>query len=393
MNILCKRPLLIVLALTILLAIAACGAPGDADGPADTPGVQNTPQPDNTPDGAGPDAAEPTTRIIRDALGREVEVPVVVERIVPLGNAARLCTYLGLQDKFVTISESDLSVNPFMAYGWYNHDLWADLPIAASGGYGVFHPEVILEAEPDVILCTYEADIVASIEEQTGLPVVAVAQGKLFAEDYEQSLRILGEACGVSDRAEEVVAFIHTCLDDLHTRTQDIPEDSKPLILGAAATFRGGHGISGVYVDYPVFRSIAARDAAVGLEKADFDTGVEVDREQILLWDPDILFLDAGNMGLIEAEYAESPDYFNQLSAVRNGQVYQWPNSTANYTNLEIPLVSAYYAGTILYPEAFADVDFASKAAEIFDFFLGHGEFLQVLQENNGDYRQITLGA
>ncbi len=378
-----KKILTGILAAALVCSAAACGSAKD-EKLADTQTENNM---DKTEEGAAEE-----TRVITDALGREVEIPAVVERIVPLGNAARLGTYLGVQDKFVTISEGDLSENPFMAYGWYNHDLWKELPVASSGGYGVFHPEVILEADPDVILCTYEPDIVESIEEATGIPVVAAAQGKLFAEDYEQSLRIFGEVCGVSDRAEEVIGFIHTCLDDLNNRTKDLAQEEKPLVLGAAATFRGGHGISGVYVDYPVFGAIAANDAAVGLEKADFDTGVEVDKEKILEWDPEIIFLDAGNMGLVETEYKEDPGFFQQLSAVKNGQVYQWPNSTANYTNLEIPLVSAYYAGSILYPEAFEDINFEEKAAEIFKFFLGHEDFLKVLEENNGGYKKITLG-
>lgn len=335
---------------------------------------------------------ETATRTVVDALGREVTIPAEVNRIVPLGNATRLGVYLGLQDKFVTINQSDLSENTHTAYSWYNREAWSKLPIAASGGYGVFHPEVILEADPDVILCTYEADIVASIEEQTGLPVVAVAQGTLFGEDYKQSLRILGEACGVSQRAEAVIDFIDACLEDLKARTDSIPAEEKPLILGAAATFRGGHGISGVYVDFPVLQVIAANDAAVGLEKESFDTGVEVDKEQILIWDPDVIFLDAANTSLVETEYAEDPAFFDQLSAVRNGQVYQWPNATSNYTNVEIPLVNAYYAGSVLYPEAFADVDFAAKAEEVFSFFLGHTGYLQDLTENGFGYETYTFG-
>ena len=94
----------------------------------------------------------------------------------------------------------------------------------------------------------------------------------------------------------------------------------------------------------------------------------------------------------METEYAEDPAFFEQLSAVQNGKVYQWPNATSNYTNVEIPLVSAYYAGSILYPEAFADVDFAAKAAEIFEFFLGHGDYLQALTEHGFGYQPFAFG-
>lgn len=385
-----KRILACALAWMLLFTMTACGSKVSEEVPKEPAATEHENAEVAVEESV--QSEEPAFKVITDALGREVEVPTEVERIVPLGNATRLGVYLGIQDKFVTISQSDLSENVHTAYSWYNREAWSKLPVAASGGYGVFHPEVILEADPDLIICTYEADIVASIEEQTGLPVVAVAQGTLFGEDYKQSLRILGEACGVSQRAEDVIAFIDACLNDLNTRTQDIPAEDKPLILGAAATFRGGHGISGVYVDFPVLQAVHANDAAVGLEKESFDTGVEVDKEQILVWNPEVIFLDAGNLGLVKAEYSEDPAFFEQLSAVQNGKVYQWPNATSNYTNVEIPLVNAYYAGSILYPEAFADVDFAAKAAEIFEFFLGHGDYLQALTEHGFGYQPFAFG-
>lgn len=376
-----KKLISLLLAMVMVLSLVACGTKQE-DAPAAA----------ETATGSASEETLPQTRIVVDALGREVEIPYTVETIVPLGNAARLCSYLQVQDKFVAITQGDLGDSLFMAYGWANRDAWMDLPIAASGGYGVFHPEVILEAAPDVIVCTFEADIVASIEEQTGLPVVAVAQGTLFAEDYEQSLRILGDVCGASQRAEEIITFLNDCLADLDSRTREIPDENKPLLLGSAATFRGFHGIQGVYVDHPVFGAVHGKDAAEGLEKQSFDTGVEVDKEKILDWDPEILFLDSGNLYLVEEEYASDPDFFLQLQAVKNSKVYQWPNSTANYTNLEVPLVNAYYAGMILYPDAFSDMDFEAKANEIFDFFLGRTGYLEVLTENGLGYENITLG-
>ena len=317
-------------------------------------------------------------------------MPSKVERIVTLGNASRMATYLLLSDKMVSVANGDLNTSLFMAYGVFNQDKWADLPVVASGGYGEINPEAIIELDPDVILCTYEEDIVANIEDQLGRMVVAAPQGTLFAEDYELALRVFGDACGVSERAEEVIAFIHACLDDLDSRTASVPEDQKPLCLTAAATFRGGHGITGVYNESAILSAIHAKDAATGL--ADGPKGVEVDKEQILSWDPDIIILDAGNIELVKTEYAEDPALFEQLTAVKNGQIYQWPNATANYTNVEIPLVSAYFAGALLYPEAFADVDFEAKAEEIFTFFLGHEGYLAMLAENGLGYGSVTLG-
>ena len=73
-------------------------------------------------------------------------------------------------------------------------------------------------AAPDVILTTDPADAADNLQSQTGIPVVAVSQGTLFGEDYNESLRILGEVCGVSDRAEAVIQFLDDCLGDLTRR-------------------------------------------------------------------------------------------------------------------------------------------------------------------------------
>ena len=376
-----KKLASLLLILGILLSLCACGA---ANQPAPTAAAETTAEPTEEP------AAEPETRIVVDGLGREIEVPAKVETIVTLGNASRMATYLGLADKMITVTSGDNNDSVVMAYGYYNHDIWADLPVCSSGGYGEINPEVIIEASPDVILCTFEEDIVANIEEQLGRKVVAAPQGTLFAEDYEHALRVFGEACGVSDRAETVIAFIQECLADLDSRTSSIADDNKPTALCAAATFRGGHGIAGVYANNAVFATVNAKDVTVGY--IDAQKGVEVDKEQVLEWNPDLIVLDASNLGLVENEYAEDPAFFESLNAVKNGELYQWPNSTSNYTNVEIPLVNAYYIGSVMFPEAFADVDFETKAEEIFRFFLGHDGYLSVLNNAGMGYGPVTLG-
>lgn len=376
-----KKLASLLLILGILLSLCACGA---ANQPAPTAAAETAAEPTEEP------AAEPETRIVVDGIGREIEVPAKVETIVTLGNASRMATYLGLADKMITVTSGDNNDSVVMAYGYYNHDIWADLPVCSSGGYGEINPEVIIEASPDVILCTFEEDIVANIEEQLGRKVVAAPQGTLFAEDYEHALRVFGEACGVSDRAETVIAFIQECLADLDSRTSSIADDNKPTALCAAATFRGGHGIAGVYANNAVFATVNAKDVTVGY--IDAQKGVEVDKEQVLEWNPDLIVLDASNLGLVENEYAEDPAFFESLNAVKNGELYQWPNSTSNYTNVEIPLVNAYYIGSVMFPEAFADVDFETKAEEIFRFFLGHDGYLSVLNNAGMGYGSVVLG-
>lgn len=372
----------LILALAMVLCLAACG-------------TAPAPKSSDVPDSGSPtDNAGSGTRTITDALGREVEIPETVQRIVPLGNAPRMIVYLGLADKVVGIGECEIAESPIMAYAYPHVDDWTGLPNCGTDAMGetAYYPEEIIKAAPDVVLCTYTQDVADSIQSQTGIPVVAVPQGTLFQEDYEQALRILGDVCGVSDRAEAVIEYINGCLADLEARTADIPDKDKPLVLGAGATFKGGHSIDGVYFNYPVFEILSANDAAAESAGQLGSSGVLVDKEQIIAWDPDMIFFDSGSMPLVNADYVENPGYFNQLKAVTSGELYQWPNSTWHWTNVEMPLVSAYYTGQLLYPEAFSDLDFEEKASEIFDFFLGEPDYLKVLEEAGAGYGKVTLG-
>lgn len=366
-----KKPAAFILAAAAALALCACG----------TPPAQETPE----------DAGE--TRTITDALGREVTLPESVERIVPLGNTPRMISYLGLADKVVGIGDCEKAESPLQAYAYVNREKWEGLPIVGSDSMGEtsYYPEELISLAPDVIVCTYGLDTVQDIERQTGLPVLAVADAALFSAEYEDSLRILGEACGAAERAGAVVEFINSCIADLRARTEAIPDADKPSILAAAATFKGSHGIEGVYSNYAVFDVISVNDVTRGIMDSDAPKGVLVDKEQILAWNADMVFLDYSGVELVRQDMAENPGFYRQLDAFVDGNVYQCPNSTWHWSNVEIPLVSAYYMGSLLYPEAFADVDFEAKAAEIFEFFLGAPDYLDTLAEAGAGYMKLEF--
>ena len=346
----------------------------------------------NNEAGIAPGSADPGIRTITDSLGREVEIPTAVERIVPLGNTPRMITYLGLADKVVGIGGMNRdNITPVTAYAYANKDRWANLPLVGTDAAGAtdYYPEQIISVEPDVILCTYTAELADEIQTKTGTPVVAVPMGTLFEADYEEALRLLGDVCGVSDRAEEVISYIKDCLLDLKDRTAGVSDRDKPTVLGAAATFKGPHGIEGVYIKYAVFEAIDANDVTEGI--SDKSGGVLMDKEQVIGWDPQYIFFDSGGVGLVRADYKKNQDFYAHLTAVQNGNLYQYPSSTSYFSNVEIPLVNSYYVASLLYPEQFKDVTFQDKANEIFGFFLGDEDYLSKLDGAGAGYGQVTL--
>ena len=230
----------------------------------------------------------------------------------------------------------------------------------------------------------------AEIQRKTGIPVVAVSQGTLFGEDFEQSLRIIGEVCGVSERAEEVIAYINDSLAELKELASAVPEDEKPTVLPAAATFKGAHGIEGIRMNDPVMLSVDAKNVAD--DGSGVKSSVIIDKEQVIAWDPEYIFLDSGGVALVRQDYAERPDYYALLKAYNEGHIYQYPSSTAYYDNMEISLANCYFVGSVLYPEAFAGIDVEAKANEIFKFFLGAEDYLSVLESIDSGYCEVVLG-
>jgi iron complex transport system substrate-binding protein len=366
----------IVLVLSVFAGCANSTAPASAE-----------------PSASAAEMASAGPRTITDAVGRTVEIPATVEKIVPLGNTPRMITYLGLAGKAVGIGGMAADkISPVTAYAFANKDVWANVPVVGTDAAGAtdYYPEQIIAVAPDVILCTYNKELADEIHTKTGIPVVAVPMGTLFGKDYEDALRLLGDVCGVSDRAEAVISYINDCLKDLETRTAGASDADKLTVLGAAATFKGAHGIEGVYSNYAVFNAIAANDVTAGM--SDTVGGVLVDKEQVIGWNPQYIFLDSGGVTLVKTDYAENPDFYGQLQAVAAGNVYQYPSSTSYYSNVEIPIVNAYYVASLLYPEQFKDINFTDKANEIFKFFLSTDNYFNALNSAGMGYGQVALG-
>ena len=212
---------------------------------------------------------------------------------------------------------------------------------------------------------------------------------------------------GAEERCEEELSYLDTCRADLENRTADVPDKEKKSAYTGAVTFNGRHGFAFTYVNFPPFAAIHANNVAdVFLESATGEAaqeaqqngtayvgqnGFEVDLEQILAWDPDIIFLDPGNMDLVNEEYAKNPGFFESLRAVQEGELYTMPSSNAAGPNITYLLINAYYAGTVLYPDRFADVDLEAKAGEIMTALLGE-DFFDEMEAGGLYYGKITLG-
>lgn len=384
-----KKIFAILLAAAMILALAACGAQ-EATKTETAPKAEaiQTPVAEETP-------AEAGTRVITDRRGREVEIPTEVNTIVCLGSGApRIAAYLQVTDMMIGVEDCDTGdVTVLRDYSWVYHDQLKDLPscgVGGGSGQNNAYPEQIIELQPDVILAGFTAESADELQMQTGIPVVSVSYSSInfVDESFYEATRIFAEVVGAQERCEELLSFIDECKADLTARTSGYADADKPTCYTGAVTFSGRHGFCGTYANFGPFQAVGAKNVADEIPDVNY---FETDFEQVLVWDPDIIFLDPGNMNLVNDEYAANPDYFHSVRAIQEGKVYTMPSFNNASTNITYCLMNGYWAGMVLYPEAFGDVTMEDIADKVLTFMLGENYYNDMI-EGGLYYGTITLG-
>lgn len=328
------------------------------------------------------------TRVITDSLGRQVEIPDQINSIVSLG-VMRLLVYMGANDLVTGATDMD-NVTELTRPYTYVHPENVDLAVVGQGGAGGIVPfdEEIIKLQPDVIFIVSDYPQPDELSDKLGIPVISVTNPGLFDGVMGKSLEIVGEALGKEDRAKEINNYMDNAQQDLISRTENIPEENRPTVYNGGLNFKGKHGFDGTSAKYGPFMAINANNVA---DETGQSSAFTVDLEKVLEWNPDIVFINPENMDLINEQYNKNTEFFNSLDAVKEGKVYTQLAYNNNYTNVEIALIDAYYAGKIIYPDEFKDIDPEEKADEIFEFLLGKKIYSDYVAEGQG-LGQLTIG-
>ena len=311
---------------------------------------------------------------IVDLLGREVRVPANVTRVVAVGpGALRILVYLNATDYVVGVEQVEKSWNPIGRVYIMAHPELRRLPTISPGGPGKLpDPEMIVRVHPQVVFATFltreQAD---ELQEKTGIPVVSLGAPVLTSLDslkqFYRALELAGKILNREERAKQLIGFIENIIADLEERTKDAKLNVTVYVGGIG--FRGRRGITSTWCQYPLFQLLHVRSV---VDLAGCQGGhVEVDREFLLKWNPDVVFIDENGLALILQDYVKDRGFYESLKAFREGRVYGILPFNYYATNYELALADAYYIGKVLFPDRFNDVDPVAKADEIISFFVG----------------------
>lgn len=334
---------------------------------------------------------------ITDLTGREVSVPAAVDSVVAIGpGALRLVVYAGGAPYVVGVEQFEQNSAIGRPY-WLANPSLAELPAIGQGGpNNAPDPEKLLSVNPDVIFSTYATDAATAdeLQEKTGIPVVALSYGTvgfgitaIFGEPIQDSLALVGQVLGIEETAQAAVDFILGSQADLEARTASAAEGEQTTVYVGGLGSKGTHGIESTQGQYALLNVIHAVNVADAVGQAG---SVMVDKEALLEWDPDVIVIDEGGLATVLEDVAKNPVFYQALSAVENGQVYGQLPYNYYSTNLDTAIANAYYLGTILYPEAFADVDPVAKADEIYTAMVGIPVYDQMAADFGG-YGPITF--
>jgi len=328
--------------------------------------------------------AAPSSLTVTDMLGRTVTVPAAVDKIACAGpGALRLIVYLQAQNKVIGVEDAEknwgVTGRPYIMA----HPELKELPSIGPGGPGKLpDADALVKLNPQVLFLTYvDARTADNIQEKTKVPVVVLAYGDdPFGKELFGSLRLAGSILGAEGRAESVVTYISQALADLTARTEGIADADKPSAYVGCVGYAGAHGIESTQAKFAPLAVVHAKNVADEL-----GTGHQtVDREKLLQWDPEVIFIDEGGLELLQQDYGKNADFYRSLAAVKAGKVYGLLPYNYYTTNVETALADSYFAGTVLYPDQFKDVEAAKKADEIYNFFVGKAEYEEMRQAYGG---------
>lgn len=339
-----------------------------------------------------------SSKLITDLAGRRVAVPEPVRTIVALNGSLRYVVYLQAADLVIGVEgieknknllngtsfQSGISARPYQAA---IYSLIERLPLVGEGGPGKLPDlEVLIRLHPDLVL-TFEPEVAELVQKRTGLASVVINYAGTNGVDFpeiKKSLAFLGQLLGREKRAQEINRFIDECESDLRHRTSEVRPVS--VYIGGISA-RGAHGLTSTEVNYPPLLWLTAINVADELKQKGH---VFIDKERLLAWDPEYIFLDAAGLTLINEDYLKNRSYYEHLSAVRQKKVFTVFPFNFYRTNLEVLITNAYFIGRTIYPERFSDVEPETMARKIIKEFVGADVFDRIKSAYAG-FRQVEF--
>lgn len=312
-------------------------------------------------------ASSTEPRQFTDSAGRTVEIPATIDAIAPAGHTATQVLMTMAPDKMVTLSQ-ELTEEQAK---YFSSDL-SDLPItgAAFGAKGDLNKEAVAASGAQILIDTGEmkdgmVEELDTLQTQLGIPVVFV---ETTMDNYGQAYEMLGDLLNMQDRGKELSDYCKKAYAETESVMKDIPEADR-ITVSYLMGDKGTNTIAKNSYQGQVVDLVANNVADLG-QVSGKGTGVEISMEQLTLWNPQVILFQEGSI----YDSVNSDPVFAELDAVKNGEVYEVPNTPWCWLN-NPPTVNQVlgmqWLPRLLYPDQF-DSSIYDATKDYFKTFYGY---------------------
>ncbi len=369
-----KKRIASLLALCMLFALVGCAKTNESEPEKESEAAATTAAPEPEPvaepeptEASEPEPteepapAEPESFLFTDSVGREVELPMNIERVAISGPLAQIVVFALCPDRLVGVaSKWDKTAEQFLATEYYQLPELGQL----YGGKGELNLETLLASGAQVVIDVGEpkgsiADDLDALSEQTGIPFVHVTMTTATMGD---AYRKLGELLNMPDEAEALAAYC----DATYARITKLADSVDKVNLLYITGDQGLNVIAqGSY--HAEVIDLLSNNLAVVDSPSSKGTGNEVDMEQIMLWNPDVILFAPGS---IYATVGTDP-LWSGITAIKTGEYYEVPMGPYNWMGFPPSvqrILGMLWMAKLLYPDA-ADYDLYTEVAAYFKLF------------------------
>ncbi len=172
--------------------------------------------------------------------------------------------------------------------------------------------EKIIDLEPDVVVTpSFNVDMIDTLNENN---ITVVATGSTTLDDVYSDMGLLGEMCGIEERAEEKVDDLKAEMDSITEETRDLPEEDRTdtlYLTGIDPLFTPGNNtFQNTLLEKAGGRNIAAEE----------DGWWTISEELIIAEDPKVIIATDRLEGDLEELVKE--DHWQDITAVQNDEIH-----------------------------------------------------------------------
>lgn len=244
---------------------------------------------------------------ITDDLGRQVTINKEPQRIVSLVPATTETLFaLGLGDKVAGVTE------------------FCDYPAEALakpriGGFSTPNSELIVAAQPDLVLATNIHQDQIPLLEKAGLTVVATNPVNL--KQVVDTIRLVGRITGAAAEADKLVSGMQERIDLVSNKVKDLPDAQKPYVFFEIwpdpLTTGGAKSFINSLIDTAGGKNIAG----------DVDQDwVTFSPEMVLARNPQVIIFCYHGASLLTAEEIKARTGWEEVTAIKNNRVEFLPD-------------------------------------------------------------------